>query len=149
MVLYNKFLLESSDFMFGRALDNLKTHLYIEKEHSQSDRNYIRKLQESLGNDLLHLEVEFFEQRDMLRKKLKEVEGLHIEDEFLLVKCKEAIEESVKLSKKLSKYQSNKKVKYVKFRDMYNAYSLITDVNHMLVIIRSYLTQLTRYTKSK
>lgn len=132
--------------MLKRAIEDFKGLKYIEKEHSKADMHYIRKLQESLREDLMYTMTSFYSERNMLQKRVTIAEELHIEDKFLLTKCNELLEELNKTAKKLSKYNDNKGIKCVKFRDMYNAYALISETNRAISITKNYISQLNRYT---
>lgn len=132
--------------MVIRAVENLKGRILFEKEHSKTDIHYIKKLQESLKDDLLYIAGIFYNERNLLKMKIDIAEEVHIDDKFLLTKCREVIEDSDKLSKKLSKYRDIKSIKCIKFRDMYNAYMLISEANQTVSIIKHYLVQLNRYT---
>lgn len=132
--------------MLKRAIEDFKGRKHIEKEHSKADMHYIRKLQESLRDDLLYTMNNFYSERSLLQRRVDIAEELHIEDRFLLIKCNELLEELNRISKKLSKYSDSKSIKCVKFRDMYNVYLLISETNRAISITRSYISQLTKYT---
>lgn len=127
------------------AIRDFKDTIFIEKEHSKSDRQYMKKLQESLKIDLINTADAFNNERKSIKIYLDKAESMHIEDEYLLTKCREILESSSKLTKKLAKYQNEKHIKCTRFKEMYTIYSLIAEANHTISIMRSYVTQLNKY----
>lgn len=131
--------------MLKRAIEDFKWRKCIETEHSKTDIHYIRKLQESLKDDLLYAIDIFYSERNLLQRRVAMAEEIHIEDRFLLVKCNELLEELNKISKKISKYSDSKTIKCIKFKDMYNIYLLISETNRAISITKNYISQLNRY----
>lgn len=131
------------------AIRDFKDTIFIEKEHSKSDRQYMKKLQESLKIDLINTADAFNNQRESIKIYLDKAESMHIEDKYLLTKCREILESSSKLTKKLAKYQNEKHIKCTRFKEMYTIYSLIAEANRTISIMRSYVTQLNKYNSNK
>lgn len=135
--------------MLSKTVENLKGLIHIEKEHSKADIHYIKKLQESLRDDLISAAGIFYTERDVLEKRIIVAEKADIDDKFLLTKCRELLDESAKLSKRLTKYKESKRIKCLKFRDMYNSYLLISETNRSISLMRNYITQLNRCTTNE
>lgn len=131
------------------AIRDFKDTIFIEKEHSKSDRQYMKKLQESLKIDLINTADAFNNERESIKIYLDKAESMHIEDKYLLTKCREILESSSKLTKKLAKYQNEKHIKCTRFKEMYTIYSLIAEANRTISIMRSYVTQLNKYNSNK
>ena len=131
------------------AIRDFKDTIFIEKEHSKSDRQYMKKLQESLKIDLINTADAFNNERKSIKIYLDKAESMHIEDKYLITKCREILESSSKLTKKLAKYQNEKHIKCTRFKEMYTIYSLIAEANHTISIMRSYVTQLNKYNSNK
>lgn len=131
--------------MINKAIENLKGRISIEREYSKADIHYIRKLRESLKDDLVYAIGNFHDEREVLSKNVERAAKMNISDKFLLTKSKELLDESLKLSKKLVKYRGSSKISCIKFRDMYNSYLLISETNRATSLMRNYTTQLTKY----
>lgn len=131
--------------MLIRAIQDFKDIIFIEKEHSKTDMQYMRKLQESLKIDLLNTTEVFNNERKRIEEYINKAESIHIEDRYLMTKCREMLESSNKLAKKLTKYQNEKHIKCNRFKEMYTIYLLISEANHSISVMRSYLTQLNKY----
>lgn len=127
------------------AIRDFKDTIFIEKEHSKSDRQYMKKLQESLKIDLINTADAFNNERKNIKIYLDKAELMHIEDEYLLTKCREILESSSKLTKKLAKYQNEKHIKCTRFKEMYIIYLLISEANRNISVMRSYVTQFNKY----
>ena len=127
------------------AIRDFKDTIFIEKEHSKSDRQYMRKLQESLKIDLLKTAEEFNIERKSIEAHLNKVDSMNIKDKYLITKCEELLESSSKLAKKLTKYQNEKHIKCTRFKEMYTIYLLISEANRNISIMRSYATQFNKY----
>jgi hypothetical protein len=127
------------------AIRDFKDTIFIEKEHSKSDRQYMRKLQESLKIDLLKTAEEFNIERKSIEAHLNKVDSMTIKDKYLITKCEELLESSSKLAKKLTKYQNEKHIKCTRFKEMYTIYLLISEANRNISIMRSYATQFNKY----
>ena len=130
------------------AIRDFKDTIFIEKEHSKSDRQYMRKLQESLKIDLLKTAEEFNIERKSIEAHLNKVDSMNIKDKYLITKCEELLESSSKLAKKLTKYQNEKHIKCTRFKEMYTIYLLISEANRNISILRSYATQFNKYTSN-
>ena len=65
--------------MLIRTVKNFKDNIFIEKEHSKPDRQYMRKLQESLKIDLLNTAEAFSNERKSIEIYLTKVDSMHIE----------------------------------------------------------------------
>lgn len=131
--------------MLIRTVKNFKDSILIEREHSKSDRQYMRKLQESLKIDLLKTAEEFNIERKSIEAHLNKVDSMTIKDKYLITKCEELLESSSKLAKKLTKYQNDKHIKCTRFKEMYTIYLLISEANRNISIMRSYATQFNKY----
>ena len=131
--------------MLIKTVKDFKDNISIEKEHIKSDKHYMRKLQESLKNDLLNAAETFNIERKNIEVYLNKVDSMNIDDKYLITKCEELLESSSKLAKKLTKYQNEKHVKCTTFKEMYTIYSLISEANHNISIMRSYITQFNKY----
>ena len=131
------------------AIRDFKDTIFIEKEHSKSDRQYMKKLQESLKIDLINTADAFNNERKNIKIYLDKAESMNIKDKYLITKCKELLESSSKLAKKLTKYQNEKHIKCTRFKEMYTIYLLISEANHNISIMRSYVTQLNKYNSNK
>lgn len=127
------------------AIRDFKDTIFIEKEHSKSDRQYMKKLQESLKIDLINTADAFNNERKSIKIYLDKAESMNIKDKYLITKCEELLESSSKLAKKLTKYQNEKHIKCTRFKEMYTIYLLISEANHNISIMRSYVTQLNKY----
>ena len=127
------------------AIRDFKDTIFIEKEHSKSDRQYMRKLQESLKIDLLKTAEEFNIERKSIEAHLNKVDSKNIKNKYLITKCEELLESSSKLAKKLTKYQNEKHIKCTRFKEMYTIYLLISEANRNISIMRSYATQFNKY----
>lgn len=127
------------------AIRDFKDTIFIKKEHSKSDRQYMRKLQESLKIDLLKTAEEFNIERKSIEAHLNKVDSMNINDKYLITKCEELLESSSKLAKKLTKYQNEKHIKCTRFKEMYTIYLLISEANRNISIMRSYATQFNKY----
>lgn len=127
------------------AIRDFKDTIFIEKEHSKSDRQYMRKLQESLKIDLLKTAEEFNIERKSIEAHLNKVDSMTIKDKYLITKCEELLESSSKLAKKLTKYQNEEHIKCTRFKEMYTIYLLISEANRNISIMRSYATQFNKY----
>lgn len=127
------------------AIRDFKDTIFIEKEHSKSDRQYMKKLQESLKIDLLKTAEEFNIERKSIEAHLNKVDSMTIKDKYLITKCEELLESSSKLAKKLTKYQNEKHIKCTRFKEMYTIYLLISEANRNISIMRSYATQFNKY----
>lgn len=131
------------------AIRDFKDTIFIEKEHSKSDRQYMKKLQESLKIDLINTADAFNNERKNIKIYLDKAESMNIKDKYLITKCEELLESSSKLVKKLTKYQNEKHIKCTRFKEMYTIYLLISEANHNISIMRSYVTQLNKYNSNK
>lgn len=131
------------------AIRDFKDTIFIEKEHSKSDRQYMKKLQESLKIDLINTADAFNNERKNIKIYLDKAESMNIKDKYLITKCEELLESSSKLAKKLTKYQNEKHIKCTRFKEMYTIYLLISEANHNISIMRSYVTQLNKYNSNK
>ncbi len=116
-------------------------------EQIKSDKEYLKKLQYVLKNDLLNSVKAFTNERENLKNFINKSDYIHIDDQYLIKKCKEMLDNSSKLAKKISKYKEIKDVRCSSFKEMYNVYSLISEINNNISIMRSYNVQLTRYSK--
>lgn len=131
--------------MLIRAIKNFKDNIFIEKEYSKPDRQYIRKLQDSLKLDILNSANALNNERKSIEICLSKVDSMTIEDKYLITKSEEILESSSKLAKKLTKYQNDKHIKCARFKEMYTIYSLISEANRNISVMRSYVTQFNKY----
>lgn len=131
--------------MLIRTVKNFKDSIFIEKEHSKSDRQYMKRLQESLKTDLLKTAEAFNIDRKSIEVYLNKVDSMNIKDKYLITKCEELLESSSKLAKKLTKYQNEKHIKCTRFKEMYTIYLLISEANHNISVMRSYIAQFKKY----
>lgn len=131
--------------MLIRTVKNFKDSIFIEKEHSKSDRQYMKRLQESLKTDLLKTAEAFNIDRKSIEVYLNKVDSMAIKDKYLITKCEELLESSSKLAKKLTKYQNEKHIKCTRFKEMYTIYLLISEANHNISVMRSYIAQFKKY----
>lgn len=127
------------------AIRDFKDTIFIKKEHSKSDRQYMKKLQESLKIDLLKTAEEFNIERKSIEAHLNKVDSMTIKDKYLITKCEELLESSSKLAKKLTKYQNEKHIKCTRFKEMYTIYLLISEANRNISIMSCYATQFNKY----
>lgn len=133
--------------MLKNTLKIFKNNISKKGEHGVSDKQYIAKLQDSLKTDLVDVIELFDRERQNIELCILRAEEIKIDDEYLLRKCQETLDSSVKLTRKLSKYKDSKDIKCIRFKEMYTIYSLISEANDKISIMRSYTTQLNKYNK--
>lgn len=125
----------------------LNKHSKSDIRQLKSDKEYLKNLQRTLKEDLLNSAKVFNNEHENLKRRLHNNDYTHIDDQYLIKKCTEAIDNSSKLYKKLAKYREIGDIKCSTFKEMYNTYSLISEIAKNTSIIRGYNTQIIKYSK--
>ena len=114
------------------------------------DKGYAKTLYLKLLSDISSNMERLRFSRVTLEDKLEELERCSIDYTFLTKKCNEAIEKSLKLSKKGNKY-SKKDIESsdLKYKNIYNMYIFLEAVRETDINLRDYIEQIRVYERCK